>query len=44
MDKSRIKIKNKVDPKFMKGAIDFAEMAQGYVDSKGLTNYPCNKM
>nr|KAJ0192256.1 hypothetical protein LSAT_V11C800438740 [Lactuca sativa] len=42
MDKSWIKIKNKVDPKIMKGAIDFADMAKGYVDREGLTHCPCN--
>ena len=41
MDKSWTKITNKVDQKFMQGAIDFAEMAKGYVDNKGLTHCPC---
>ncbi|CAI9299780.1 unnamed protein product [Lactuca saligna] len=41
MDKSWTKITNKVDPKFMKGAIAFAEMAKGYVDSEGRTHCPC---
>ncbi|KAL4587425.1 hypothetical protein LXL04_000296 [Taraxacum kok-saghyz] len=41
MDKSWTKITNKVDRKFMQGAIDFAEMAKGYVDNKGHTHCPC---
>nr|KAJ0191099.1 hypothetical protein LSAT_V11C800424070 [Lactuca sativa] len=41
MDKSWTKITNKVDPKFMKGAIAFAEMAKCYVDSEGRTHCPC---
>ncbi|KAI3708781.1 hypothetical protein L2E82_38226 [Cichorium intybus] len=43
MDKSWIKIKNKIDPKFMNGAIAFADMAKAYVDSEGRIHCPCNK-
>ena len=41
MAKSSTTINNKVDLKFMKGLIDFAEVAKAYVDSEGLTPYQC---
>ncbi|XP_023771177.1 uncharacterized protein LOC111919836 [Lactuca sativa] len=41
MDKIWTKITNKVDPKCMKGAIAFADMAKGCIDSEGRTHCPC---
>ncbi|KAL7617912.1 hypothetical protein Lser_V15G03277 [Lactuca serriola] len=41
MAKSSMTINNKVDPKFMKGPMDFAEVDKAYVDSESLTPYQC---
>ncbi|KAD2805218.1 hypothetical protein E3N88_38595 [Mikania micrantha] len=43
LDKSWTKITNKVDPKFIKGAIAFAERGEAYIDSEGLIHCPCRK-
>ncbi|KAK1427929.1 hypothetical protein QVD17_16681 [Tagetes erecta] len=41
LDKSWTKITNKVDRRFMKGALDFAERGKDYVDSEGRIHCPC---
>ncbi|KAD5317825.1 hypothetical protein E3N88_17771 [Mikania micrantha] len=43
LDKSWTKITNKVDPKFIKGAIAFAERGETYIDSEGRIHCPCRK-
>ncbi|KAK9048019.1 hypothetical protein SSX86_033019 [Deinandra increscens subsp. villosa] len=41
LDKGWTKITNKIDPRFIKGAKDFAERAKAYADSDGRIHCPC---
>ncbi|KAJ0703729.1 putative Transposase-associated domain-containing protein [Helianthus annuus] len=41
LDKSWTKITNKVDPKFIRGAIAFAKWAERYADTEGQIHCPC---
>ncbi|KAK1419537.1 hypothetical protein QVD17_28711 [Tagetes erecta] len=43
VDKSWTKITNKVDPKFVKGALAFANRGETYVDTEGRIHCPCKK-
>ncbi|KAK9048338.1 hypothetical protein SSX86_032699, partial [Deinandra increscens subsp. villosa] len=43
LDKSWTKITNKIDPTFIKGAMDFADRGKTYVDSDGRIHCPCRK-